>query len=110
MRGARAAAGQHVDLVEDLHGADQRQDDDDEQVRHEQRQGDAPEDAAGPGAVHLGGLVEVARDRLQAGEQDEGVEAHMRPDRHADGGGEGPEPRSVSQSIGLEAETDRARS
>ena len=44
---------------------------------------------AGPGAVHLGGLVEVARDRLQAGEQDQRVEAHVRPDRDADGGGEG---------------------
>ena len=30
--GARPAAGQHVDLVEDLHRADQRQHDDDEQV------------------------------------------------------------------------------
>ena len=62
----------------------------------EERQGDAPEDAGGAGAVHLGGLVEVARDRLQAGEQDQRVEAHVRPDRDADGGGEG-QVRSVSQ-------------
>ena len=64
---------------------------------------------AGLRAVHLGRLVEVLRDRLQAGEQDQRVEAHMRPDRHADRGGEGPE--AVGEpDVRLAAELIDARS
>ena len=66
--GAGAAARHHVDDVEVVDGEDERQ-----QHRHDDHvlepgQRDVPEAAPGAGAVHRGRLVELARDRLHAGQ------------------------------------------
>ena len=45
---------------------------------------DAPEHAAGAGAIHLCRFVEVAGDCLEPGQQDQRVESHMRPSGDAD--------------------------
>ena len=78
--GPRPSAGQDEDLVEDLHALDQRQDDDHQHVRPQERKGDPPEDAFLARAVHFRRLVEIRRDRLESGQQDQRVEAHVRPD------------------------------
>src|SRR5690606_39583280 len=59
----------------------QGEDQDDHHRRHQQRQRDVPEAPPPAGAVDRRGVVELGGDALQAGEQDQRVEAHVRPDR-----------------------------
>ncbi len=79
-RRTRTAAGQYEHLVEDLHRADEPQHEHHDEIGHQQRQRDPPESPPGRCAVHFGGLVEIGRNRLQARQQDQRVEAHVRPD------------------------------
>src|SRR5690606_21943485 len=69
-------------LREKLEPADRRGDEGEEDYRAQQGHGDVLEEIPLRGAVDLRGLVEVVRDRLQAGEVDDGVVAGPAPDNH----------------------------
>ena len=77
----RAALGDDKGLGEDLEGIDQLDDQQKEEGRRQQGQGDAPEALPAVGAVELGGLVQMGRDVLQAGQVDHRAAAHA-PDAH----------------------------
>ena len=64
----RAAGGQDEDLIEDLEGADEAEDDHVVEGRAEGRQRDVAELLPCAGAVERGGFVQFGGDALQAGE------------------------------------------
>ena len=88
-RAIGAAAGHHVDLVEDLEVPDGRHDDQREQQRPQHRQRDVTQHLEGAGAVHPGRLLHLRRDRLEAGQQRQGHERERLPDHHHADGDEG---------------------
>ena len=65
-RGARAAAGQQIDFVEHLEGEDQPEGKGHHDGRQHHRQRDVDQFLPDRGAVDLGGLVDVLRQRFQA--------------------------------------------
>ena len=73
------AARQHLDDVEVGEREDRREQDDDGEDRLEQRQRDVVEAAPRAGAVHLGRLVVLARDRDEPGEHDDREERQPAP-------------------------------
>jgi hypothetical protein len=77
---ARPAAGHRPDQVERPQAADQRQDDHRDGGRPGQRQHDPAEVVPGAGAVDAGGLEVLLRDRHDAGDVDDGRQAHALPD------------------------------
>src|SRR5216683_119002 len=77
---ARTALGEDEYLPEDLEGSDDVGDEDEEEHRAEQRQGDGPEAPPPARAIEGGGLVELARDVLEAREIDDEVVARHPPD------------------------------
>ena len=85
------ALGGHRDGVEDLEGADYRHDEDERQDRTQQRHRDPPEHGPLAGAVDLARLVNGARDRLEAGEDEKGCVTHVPPhvDQRDRGDGQG---------------------
>ena len=52
----------------------------DREERTQQRQRDVPKAAPGAGAVHLGGLVEIRRNRLETGQEEEHRQRQPAPD------------------------------
>ncbi|GAA2769776.1 hypothetical protein GCM10019017_08120 [Streptomyces showdoensis] len=62
-------------LVEELEGADGGQDRGEQQGRAQSGEGDVPEGGERPAAVDGDRVVELARHRLQPGQQDDGVVA-----------------------------------
>src|SRR4028119_2340071 len=78
---------EHVRLAQDGYG------DDEEEHGPQARDGDVQEPLPGVGAVHGRGLVEVARDVLEAGQVDHGVEAERPPYRRPDERDPGPRQR-----------------
>ena len=79
-----------VKFFKGLEGFDHGEDGHHQQRWHEQWQRDAPEHAPARCAVHLGGLVEVFGNGLKPCEQDEHVEAQIRPGVDKDGPVHGP--------------------
>ena len=77
---ARAAAGHHVDDVEDAEGVERAEEERHEQRRPEQRQRDLDELPPRPGAVDVGRLVQRPIDVLQSGEQQQRDERRRLPD------------------------------
>ena len=73
---AGAAAGHDVDEIEAGKGRNDADDEAKEDRGAQERQGDPPELAPAAGAVDRGRLVEIGRDALQPGEQDDHEEAH----------------------------------
>ena len=75
-----SAAGEGEDHIKDLHRPYGRQDDDHQHRRRQQGQRDRPEGAPTARAVNRRRLVQIRRDRLQTGQQNQSVKAHQRPD------------------------------
>ena len=66
----RAAAGHDPDLIEDLEGADQRDDQGKEGGRRKHGQGDVAKTLPGIGAIHRGGFIILVRNILQPAQED----------------------------------------
>ena len=79
-RGAGSAAGQQIDLVEDLEGDDQTKGEGDQDRREHQRHGDEAELLPRRGAVDARRLEDVLRQRFEAGEEEQEAERRPVPD------------------------------
>src|SRR4028119_2396004 len=90
---ARRPLRDDVGLAEHVRLAQEGYGDDEEEHGPEARDGDVQEPVPGVGAVHGRGLVEVARDVLEAGEVDYGVKAERPPYRRPDERYPGPRQR-----------------
>ena len=75
----RAATGRDPDEVEQLEGADDRQEDGHAQGRPEQGQGHVADRLAPGGAIDRRRFLELVRDALQTGQQQDHVEAEVLP-------------------------------
>ena len=95
---AGSAAGESEDHIKDLHRPYRGEDDDHQHRWRQQRQGNRAKGAPTAGAVDGGGFVEIGGYGLQAGQQNQRVEAHQRPDADHDH----PEARPVA--VGEEAQ------
>ncbi len=87
----RAALRHQVDLVEDLELQDQLDGQDQRRHRPDQRPGDVAEPREAVGAVEGRGVVDVLRDALQAGDEQQDVEPVGPPDRDEGDRRHGPE-------------------
>src|SRR3989454_7956280 len=78
------ATGEHVHDIEVAEGEDGREQDDDREDRPEERQRHVPEPSPRTSAVHLGRLVELARDRDEPREHRDREEGKTAPDVDGD--------------------------
>ena len=91
------AAREQVDLLELVEGPDRPEHDDHGQDGAELRQRDVQEPAPRAGAVHLGRLVQLGRDRLQARQHADDHERGELPDVEQDRGDH--RPRRVREPV-----------
>ena len=119
--------GQDEDDVEDPQAVQEIEHGGDQQDRHEERQGDVPKGLSARGSIDGRGLVVLARDGLQPGDQDDhdvpdatpGVHGNHAPESDRDIGqpllGEGAKPNKPERRVqqpgirvehGLEDHTD----
>ena len=83
----RAAGGQDEDLIEDLEGADEAEDDHIVEGRAQRRKGDVTELLPCGGAVEGSGLIQFGGDALQTCEEDDHEVAEVLPHGDEDDGG-----------------------
>src|SRR5262249_20245767 len=76
-----APGGEQVDLPEGLEAEDRAHDDGEEDRGRQERQRHVPETRPGTGAIDLGRLLYVVRDRLEPGRHQDEAQSEVLPDR-----------------------------